>query len=261
MSRPVKFLCLPGYLQNGRIFAEKSSGIRKMLTKQLSYELDYVKPPVVIDTKEDLPFILSDNNDEAESKWGEIVSKEVNCCWWHAGEKNMYDGLEDSFTFIKDYIEKNGPFDGIIGFSQGAAMAAAVANTITELVPSHGPFKVALLFSGFVFTQPIGNANALNHVATEDLEEYKKNVIIRPEFQKIFTPTGATKIINVFGSADMTVPAIRSEYLASLYDPLRVKNFKHDGGHFLPNKKPFLTPIVAEIKLAIEDEDKGKSSL
>lgn len=35
-------------------------------------------------------------------------------------------GYEESLAFLVDYMEKNGPFDGLIGFSQGATLSGAL---------------------------------------------------------------------------------------------------------------------------------------
>ncbi|CAM6103440.1 unnamed protein product [Calypogeia fissa] len=35
-------------------------------------------------------------------------------------------GYEESIAFLVDYMEKNGPFDGLIGFSQGATLCGAL---------------------------------------------------------------------------------------------------------------------------------------
>ena len=77
----MRFLCLPGYLQSGKILAEKSSGIRKAFTKKLGYELDYIDPPIVIGSPSDLPFSLGDGA-EAEERWQGLVDKNANRCWW-----------------------------------------------------------------------------------------------------------------------------------------------------------------------------------
>ncbi|KAF8002905.1 hypothetical protein HF325_002150 [Metschnikowia pulcherrima] len=73
-----KLLCLPGFLQSGTVFAEKSSGIRKLLTKKLGYELDYIDPPVVISSKEQLPFKLSADPQEEAERWDDVVAKNLN---------------------------------------------------------------------------------------------------------------------------------------------------------------------------------------
>ena len=38
-----------------------------------------------------------------------------------------YEGIDESVALVVDYLKKNGPFEGIMGFSQGAAMATRLA--------------------------------------------------------------------------------------------------------------------------------------
>lgn len=261
-----KILCLPGYLQNGKVFAEKSSGIRKLLTKKLNLQLDYIDPPNIIETKEQLPFTLGENEEESTAKWNAIVEQDLNRCWWVHKDPGTYEGFSFALQYIADYIKKNGPYDGILGFSQGGAMAAIVTNTVHELVPTHPHFKVAVFFSGFVFTQPVNkdeHSLNINH-QTETVDEYKTKVKVVDDFTEKFTyPTGSdvnTKVINIYGSSDNTVPGVRSAYLSTFYPSEALTEFNHEGGHFIPNKKPFLNPIVEIIKDVFEDKEE-KSNL
>lgn len=252
-----KFLCLPGYLQSGKLFAEKSSGLRKLLTKKLGYELDYIDPPTLIGTKEELPFVLSADESEANEKWNQIVANNMNRCWWIHTDDGQYKGFAEAVQYVTEHIKQNGPYDGIIGFSQGAAMTAAITNTISELVPGHGPFKISVMFSGFAFTLPVNSDDVMSDLNSSitDLEEYTSKVFLVEDYKKYFTTPAdlPTSIVSVFGSEDTGVPPIRSQYLNLLF-PIEVKTFKHDGGHYLPNKKQFLNPIVECFKEACDDK-------
>ncbi|CAK7903628.1 family of serine hydrolases 1 [[Candida] anglica] len=256
-----KFLCLPGYLQNGKMFAEKSSGLRKILTKKYSCQLDYVDPQVMIGAKEQLPFQLSSDEVEASAKWNALVEQDVTRAWWKHQDPGNYEGFSHSFSYLKKYIQENGPYDGIIGFSQGAAMAAIICNSVVRESMQDAPFKVAVFFSGFVFTEPIDPTQDKLALTTDckDIEEYIKLVQVVPGYEEYFTVTPevqqSTKIINVFGSSDNAVPAIRSKQLTKIFRGDNAKSegnenddqvieFQHDGGHFIPNKKQFLQPMV-----------------
>ncbi|ODV66677.1 FSH1-domain-containing protein [Hyphopichia burtonii NRRL Y-1933] len=251
MSVTRRILCLPGYLQNGKVFAEKSSGIRKLLTKKLGFELDYVDPPIKINTKEELPFKLGETEEEQASKWDAIVEQDLNRCWWVHKDPGTYEGFDEALNYVIEQIKTKGPYDGIIGFSQGAAMAAIVTNKVKELVPNHEHFKIGVFFSGFVFTEPVNSEDImvnLNH-SIENVKEYQEKVKVVPEFVDRFTlPKCETRILNIYGSSDNTVPGIRSEYLSTFYPQEQLQEFKHEGGHFLPNKKNFLNPIIEVFK-------------
>lgn len=250
-------MCLPGYLQSGKVFAEKSSGIRKILTKKYDCQLDYIDPPVLIPNKEELPFVLSADEEEANKKFSGLVDLNVNRCWWsHKSNPCRYEHFDEALAYVVNYIKENGPYDGIIGFSQGAAMAAIVANSIGELLPSHGNFKVAVIISGFAFVEPKNpedDREKLNSEITEVLE-YIKKVTPVPGYEKYFQPPkdSFTSVVLIYGANDAAVPTIRSRHLESLYDPKILKSFVHDGGHLVPNKKQFLAPVIDQIEAALE---------
>src|SRR5215470_5572619 len=47
--------------------------------------------------------------------------------WWHATDEEgvmRYRGWERTRAWIAEYCAQHGPFDGVFGFSQGAALAA-----------------------------------------------------------------------------------------------------------------------------------------
>ncbi|XP_061351309.1 uncharacterized protein LOC133312124 [Gastrolobium bilobum] len=47
--------------------------------------------------------------------------------WFQANEDfTEYTNFEECLAYIEDYMVKNGPFDGVLGFSQGAILAAAL---------------------------------------------------------------------------------------------------------------------------------------
>ena len=79
-----------------------------MLTKKLGYELEYIDPPILIHKKELLPFQLGTDETESEQRWNDLVSKNVNRCWWdyHDG---IYEHFQEAYDYLVDYIRKNGP--------------------------------------------------------------------------------------------------------------------------------------------------------
>lgn len=248
-----KLLCLPGFLQSGRVFAEKSSGLRNSLGKKYNYELKYLDPPVIIPNRNRIQFQLAETEEEAITKWEAI--KELNCnrCWWLPEGSNPYGGFELSLETVIQHIKANGPYDGIVGFLQGAAMAAIVSNSITLLLPEHDPFRVAVLFSPFVFVTPVHSADSVPELNSEitDLATYREKVSVFCGFEKYFSPRESpTRFISIFGTEDSVVPQIRTEYFNSLYPEIEV--MKHNGGHYVPNHKVFLEPLLDSIRKAVE---------
>lgn len=231
-----KILCLHGFLQSGKVFSEKSSGLRKLL-KKANIQLEYIDGPVVLE-KKDLPFEVDDD------KWAEILESGVNRAWFYHDSVSKNLDLTDALAAVVQHIKENGPYDGILGFSQGAAVSAIIANNIktySELEGVQNYFKVAIHVSGYSFTEPKPESNEL-----QITEKYVK------QFTAPDDPTYITKNIFIYGSNDNSVPSVRSKYLANLYPEDKKITFEHDGGHFVPNKKDFLKPVVEEIEKALK---------
>ncbi|CAR24895.1 FSH1 domain-containing protein [Lachancea thermotolerans] len=236
MSAP-KLLFLHGFLQNGKVFSEKSSGIRKLL-KKANVQCDYIDGPTTLERK-DLPFEMDDE------KWQATVDAQLNKSWFFHSDISKELDLTTAIQTVSDHIKANGPYDGIVGFSQGAAVAAIITNRITQLVPDHPPFKVSLIFSGYSFTEPD--------------PEHEGQLRITEKFKQDFTPApeSPTKMLFVYGASDQAVPATRSKYLQEIYassSPENVKAFEHPGGHMVPNKKDIIRPIVDEICSAVQSQ-------
>lgn len=235
MSTP-KLLFLHGFLQNGRVFSEKSSGIRKLL-KKCQVQCDYIDGPVVLE-KKDLPFEMDDE------KWEITASVGVNRAWFYHTDVSRELDLARAIETVTEHIRKNGPYDGIVGFSQGAALAAIITNRITELLPTHPQFKVSLIISGYSFTEPDPAHDGVLRV-TEKFESSFKPLKER-----------STKMLFVYGASDVAVPSARSKFLYNLYTSGQelddCKVFEHPGGHMVPNKKDIIRPIVEEINNALD---------
>lgn len=230
----MRFLVLPGYLQSGKILAEKSSGLRKLLKKS-NHELEYIDPPKVLQSAEELPFKLSDNKEEEEQKFQQIVDTNNNRCWWDPRDQHEFEGFEQSYDYVVKYINENGPFDGIIGFSQGAGMALVLLQKFT--------FKCCLSFSGFCLTKPVDPSTVLE--GEVDPIEFQEKYQLNPRFAGLYDTNTNTKIFNIHGGNDVVVQKYKSLYVEKVYKD--VESFEFEGGHMMPNKKPFLLPIVEKI--------------
>ncbi|EFX06191.1 dihydrofolate reductase [Grosmannia clavigera kw1407] len=223
---------------NAKVFSEKSSGLRKLLKKSNIY-MEYIDGPVVLE-KKDLPFEVDD------AKWAEIADSGVNRAWFYHDNVSKKLDLQLALASVVKHIKENGPYAGIVGFSQGAAVSTIIANTIKsypELSGVQDYFKLSLAVSGYSFTEPKPDG------AEGELQ-------ITEKFVSAFTvpvddPAYVTKSVFIYGSNDNSVPGVRSQYLAAMYPEDKKAAFQHDGGHFVPNKKDFLNPVVDEILIAV----------
>ncbi|CAH6718397.1 family of serine hydrolases 1 [[Candida] jaroonii] len=243
-----KFLVLPGYLQSGKILAEKGSTFRKLMTK-LNHQLDYIDPPVIIEKYQDLVFSLGDSEEECNAKWQKIVESNANRCWFQHSDTNGYVKFDESYNYLVKYLKENGPYDGIIGFSQGSGIMLTIMNN-----PDFN-FKLCMSFSGFCFTVPADEKDDRINInyQIEDPEEYNRRNIINKEYTQYYKNKPTTKLFNIFGDSDMVVPKVRSTFVNSIYP--NVENFEFEGGHMMPNKKPFLRPLIERIQEVLESSD------
>ncbi|KAJ1399529.1 Serine hydrolase FSH [Sesbania bispinosa] len=74
--------------------------------------------------------------------------------WFQANQDfTEYKNFEECLAYIEDYIVRNGPFDGLLGFSQGAILAAALPGMQAQGVAlgKVSKIKSLILISGAKF--------------------------------------------------------------------------------------------------------------
>lgn len=125
-----------------------------------------------------------------------------------------YDMMDESIGYLFDYLKGEKPFDGILGFSQGACMASILTALLEKpnlhpRFPSTSalhPFKFSIFCGGFL------PAPTLFH-----------------PYYPIHTPT-----LHIIGKNDTIVTPTRSQTLIDRCTNGRVE--EHDGGHWIPSK-------------------------
>lgn len=75
--------------------------------------------------------------------------------WWdaekHADGTRVMHGMEDSAGFVIDYIMQNGPFDALLGFSQGGAMVSYLQARVENdpsIIPTHLRWRCCIFIAG-----------------------------------------------------------------------------------------------------------------
>ena len=176
-TKKLRVLCLHGFGQNGEVLRDRSGAFRKPLKKS-RFELTYV----------DAPFPCADADATSQR------------AWWRTSDDGVttYDGWDTSRAQLVDRWRAEG-FDGILGFSQGAAAAAMLC---AEVRP-----RFAVLVAGFVPRDREAAATLLAGVEG--------------------VPT-----LHVYGRTDAIVETERSRALAALFGGASI--VEHDGGHMLP---------------------------
>jgi predicted esterase len=120
-------------------------------------------------------------------------------------------GLEEALETVAQALNKLGPFDGILGFSQGAALAALVCALGQGGDPRFPLPRFVILVSGFC---PRGLG------------------LMEPIMQgPLSLPS-----LHVFGDTDGVIPSQESMQLCSRFDG--AVTLTHSGGHFIPAAAP-----------------------
>ncbi|KAL4970031.1 alpha/beta hydrolase [Aspergillus stella-maris] len=259
---PLKLLMLHGYTQSGPLFHAKSRALIKHITKAFPlHEIAAIYPtgPLRLNPA-DIPGYepSQDTNEDTE----------IEAYGWYrrsnTAEPPLYVGLEDGLDCIAKVLGEEGPFDGVIGFSQGAAMAAMVVSLLegdkrresfAKFAPSSSSSEGV---EGFAYPSSFAK---LNHPAMKFALCYSGFRSPGDRYRAFYeSPAIQTPILHVLGSLDAVVDESRSRSLvdACVGDSEgEGKVIWHPGGHFLPSQRPYLDAAVRFITECLEG-GKGK---
>ncbi len=123
-SQPLKILMLHGYTQSGPLFRAKTRALEKHLQKAFpGSALSYPTGPLQLKPSDVPGFDPNASDYEDIDAFG----------WWrrsNTAEPPEYVGMEDGLSEVAKTLATDGPFDGVAGFSQGAALAAMVSSML-----------------------------------------------------------------------------------------------------------------------------------
>ncbi|KAJ5455050.1 hypothetical protein N7475_010171 [Penicillium sp. IBT 31633x] len=257
--QPLKLLMLHGYTQSGSLFHAKSRALTKHIQKAFPlHEVSAIYPtgplrlrPADIPGYE--PSSESTPDDEIES-YG----------WWrrsNTANPPLYTGIEEGFAAVARTLKEEGPFDGVIGFSQGAALAAMVA---ALLEPGRKEsFKHFSKISdegasGMEIPAPFGYED-FQHPQLKFAVCYSGFRAPGARYRAFYEePAIQTPVLHVLGSLDAVVEESRSRALidACAGEPEKDGSVVwHPGGHFLPSQRPYLDAAVRFIREKLEQSD------
>ncbi|XP_065221228.1 esterase OVCA2 [Planococcus citri] len=194
----LKILCLHGYQQNAQLLREKTGGIRKAIK---TVEWHFI----------DSPHRVENSTDDEKDPRG----------WWFTNENRTYSrsesdldvGFQDSLEAIENKYTKDGPYHGLLGFSQGGSMAAIIA--ALDQQKSKRRFQFIMLVSGLK-----------SHIKSHS--KFYENIIDIPS-------------LHVMGEADTLVDKGKSEELAECFNPTIREVYVHKKAHLIPCDKTAIT--------------------
>jgi predicted esterase len=265
---------LHGYTQSGPTFQAKTGALRKTLQKAFPAGCDLVYPTAPIRlTPADESFLAghgtskdgegkSVDNDKDDAEKQEIDA----WAWWRRKgneEPYTYEGMELGLGKIAEVLKTQGPFDGVIGFSQGGACAAMVAALLEpgrreafEAQYAHGGMRFPESFeadTGYVegvVHPPLKFAVSYSGFATREKSPY----------EAFYEPRIKTKMLHFLGTQDVVVEEARSLALVAACEHREDKYVVyHPGGHFLPStQKASVNALIGFIKEVMHGEEGAK---
>ncbi|KAH3688707.1 hypothetical protein WICPIJ_000307 [Wickerhamomyces pijperi] len=161
----------------------------------------------------------------------EIAGSGIDLYGWWPYNLTQFDitaGLEEFKEKAKEHGDE---VEGIIGFSQGAGLSGVIAAQYKEILPG---LKWVILFSGFKLNP----------------KEY--DVLYENEIQ---IPT-----LHVLGELDTVVDEGRSMRLYNVCKEDQRTLLKHQGGHFVPNSKDFVSKVINWIQTVKAQDDSSKEA-
>ncbi|KAG7442929.1 FSH1-domain-containing protein [Guyanagaster necrorhizus] len=229
-------LVLHGYAQNASIFSKRLGALRKQCGKDI--DLVFVDGPHILQPV-DLQFNTASVVQSTESTLSAFGASEANNSedpsltlrgWYKANhDRTKAIGLEDSLVVLRDILKER-KFDGVLGFSQGAALAAFLSALLEkpEAYPRflidgeapHPPLQFCISVAGFKIADPLSDI--------------------------VYNPTYATPTLHVLGRTDIIVTEERANGLLKVSANKRIEG--HDGGHFVPSKTSWRKFLVAYLR-------------
>jgi hypothetical protein len=142
----------------------------------------------------------------------------------------------DALNNLEYYVKVEGPFDGVIAFSQGGALASTLLVRQMRQPSTTIAFKVAIFFSGGLAADPYLLERGI--ITPLDAEDAKDMINI---------PT-----VHVWGAADMGESEWPPKLLRLCKEASR-ESYQHTGGHEIPGSKDraAVTRVVQLIRRAI----------
>ncbi|XP_061361428.1 rhodanese-like domain-containing protein 6 [Gastrolobium bilobum] len=238
-SRKLRILCLHGFRQNASSFKGRTASLAKKLKKitefsfvDAPHELPFIyqtpmsvpcgncassslpsiPPPPLENCKKKFAWFVASNFDGSSGVDWKVADGPFDPLQY----QQQTDGCDISLSHLKNVFSQEGPFDGILGFSQGAAMAALISAQ-QEKLEGTMDFKFVILCSGFAL-----------HVKGMDGGPIK-------------CPS-----LHIFGNEhgkDRQIANQASKELASLYDGGCSVIVEHDCGHIIPTRSPYIDEI------------------
>lgn len=232
---------LHGYTQSGQIFHAKTRALEKRLQNAFPGSTTcYPTGPLRLkpsDVPGFDPSSPASDSDEVVEAYG----------WWrrsNTADPPEYLGIEDGLSTVAETLSTEGPFDGVVGFSQGAALATMVASLLEGQGRRRDAFGNRHCQSSLSIPFPPAFRD-LHHPPMRFCILYSGFVAPGERYRAFYDPYISTPSCHFIGSLDSVVEESRCRALVEAFggEPSAQVVF-HPGGHFIPSSKQFLDMLV-----------------
>ena len=226
--KKLRVLSLHGYGMNATAMQSKMGALRR--TAKASAEFVFVEGPFVAAARDDDHAASASDAAETRSWWNFTQEEE-------GGAK--YFGWEETRARVLAEATRNGPFDAVLGFSQGGSAAALLCAegensalwTPRKVQPSGAGMcclpRAAIIFSGFLPRDSAFGAKLLARGGSGDGE------VAAATGQEPTLPLIPVPSLHVMGESDEIISVARSRALAACFDA--PEELLHEGGHMVPS--------------------------
>ncbi|EFN80257.1 UPF0483 protein CG5412, partial [Harpegnathos saltator] len=195
-------LALHGYTQSDVIFSAKLGSLRKGFKKEIDFT--FIKAPHKV----------SSTNGEGYGWWFNTEDH----CFKATTPSDLCVGFTDSINLVKETFLEQGPFDGILGFSQGAAFVSILCvmkkKQLLEI-----EFNFAIIISGF------------KSLCAPHSIYYNEEIDI---------PS-----LHIYGENDQVIPTEMAGQISRLF--IDKEEICHEGGHYIPSKKDIYRNFIMKM--------------
>ncbi|KAK1866451.1 hypothetical protein I4F81_008969 [Pyropia yezoensis] len=273
-SRPLRLLCLHGYRQSASVFRARTGALRKALGRPLSSpegcpgggalaELIYLDAPFVVE-REDTPPpppppppsplsgtggdslagptspVAVDARSAAAASPGAAPRAQQRT--WGLPNPDETAGWPAALRYLRAALVEHAPIDGLLGFSQGATVAAVLAAATAE-PPPPADLPPSSQVAGSL-AAPITPAAPEAAVAeTAALARLRLVIVVsgfapwRDHLAGLLSPDRPLDLpsLHIMGEADTQVPVAACRALAECFAPTQREVYVHGGGHLVPS--------------------------
>ena len=166
--------------------------------------------------------------------------------WWRVEADGEYSGVVDSIDAVRRLFLTSGPFDGLLGFSQGGSFVALLLQLHTAhrtARDTHTPLP-QLLPPSLALSPSLAPLLSLDYAFLDSVTFallFAAFIPRAPGLRELFLhppppiPRISQRTLHVMGEGDRNIELKASEELMSAFAHAEIR--RHTGGHHVPSEK------------------------